>query len=124
MVSTASTTSAVEKPRPMISPMEALSSPDPPSRDLIEFLAFTVHAEDADVAGVMVPAGIDAAGDLDLQRADLLLPAGFGEALGNALGNRDGAGIGERAIIQSGQAMMSVTRPALPVAKSAAASSS
>ena len=45
-------------------------------RDLVELLALPVDAENADVAGMVVAAGIDAAGDLDLQRADLLLPAG------------------------------------------------
>jgi hypothetical protein len=33
------------------------------------------------VAGVVVAAGIDASGNLDLQRTDRFLPAGFGEAL-------------------------------------------
>jgi hypothetical protein len=36
-------------------------------RDLVELLALLVDAEDADVADVVVAAGVDAAGDLDLQ---------------------------------------------------------
>ena len=33
--------------------------------DLVEFLALAINAEDADVADVMVSAGVDAARDLD-----------------------------------------------------------
>src|SRR5687768_5520956 len=56
-------------------------------RDLVKLLALLLDAEDADMAGVVVAAGVDAAGDLDLQRADLLLPRGIGEPLGDTLGN-------------------------------------
>ena len=86
----------------MISPIEARLVAGAAERDLVEFLAFPLDAENADVAGVMVAAGVDAAGNLDLQRADLLLPAGVGEALGDALGDRDRAGVGERAIVEAG----------------------
>ena len=40
-------------------------------RDLVEFLALLIDAEDADVADVMVAAGVDAAGDLDVQLAEI-----------------------------------------------------
>src|SRR5262245_25278010 len=40
-------------------------------RDLIELGAVLVDAEDADVADMVLAAGIDAAGDLDLQLADV-----------------------------------------------------
>ena len=42
-------------------------------RDLVELLALLVDAEDADVADVVMAAGVDAAGDLDLQLADVVL---------------------------------------------------
>ena len=87
---------------PTISPIEARLVARAAERDLVEFLAFPLDAEDADVAGMVMAAGVDAAGDLDLQRADLLLPAGVGEALGDALGDRDRAGVGERAIVEAG----------------------
>ena len=51
---------------------------------------------------MVMAAGVDAAGDLDLQLADRLLPPVLGEALGDALGDRDRAGVGERAIIEPG----------------------
>src|ERR1700681_2862356 len=69
-------------------------------RELIEFLALLLDAENADVADVMMAAGIDAAGDLDLELADLRLPRLAGKALGDPLRHRDGAGIGERAIVE------------------------
>ena len=43
-------------------------------RDLVDLLALLLDAEDADVADMVVAAGVDAAGDLDLQLADLALP--------------------------------------------------
>jgi hypothetical protein len=46
-------------------------------------------------------AGVDAAGNLDLQPANILLPAGVGEAFRDALRNRDRARGGERAIIHA-----------------------
>ena len=48
-------------------------------RDLVEFLALLVDAEDADVADMVVAAGIDAARDLDLELADLVLLRRVGE---------------------------------------------
>src|SRR3546814_1354788 len=59
--------------------------------DLVEFLALLVDAEDADVAHVMMAAGVDAAGDLDLEVADLVLAFQVAEALGDALGDGDGS---------------------------------
>ena len=69
--------------------------------DLVEFLALLVDAENADVADMMMAAGIDAAGNLDRQRADFLLPLGRAEALGDALGDVDRAGVGQRAIVET-----------------------
>src|SRR6202789_584192 len=67
---------------------------------LVEFDTLLVDAQDADVAGVMMAAGIDAAGDLDLELADLVLAVEIGEALGDLLRDRDRARIGEVAIIE------------------------
>src|SRR5262245_55590281 len=39
--------------------------------DLVELLAVLIDAQDADMAHMMMTAGIDAAGDLDLQLADI-----------------------------------------------------
>ena len=54
-------------------------------RDLVELLALLIEAEDADVADVMVAAGIDAARDVDLEGTDVLLALQVGEAARDAL---------------------------------------
>jgi hypothetical protein len=41
--------------------------------DLVVLHPRAVQAEDADMADMVMAAGVDAAGDLDLQRADLML---------------------------------------------------
>src|ERR1700733_6063509 len=69
---------------------------------LVEFDAFLVDAENADVSGVMMAAGIDAAGNLDLEFADVALVFEIGEALRKALRNGDRTRIGEIAIIEAG----------------------
>ena len=66
-------------------------------QELVEFHAFLVDAQDADMAGMMMAAGIDAAGNLDLQFADIVLAVQIGEALGDAPGR---SGI-ERALARS-----------------------
>src|SRR5947199_5878269 len=58
-------------------------SSDVCSSDLL--LAFLVDAEDADMADMVMAAGIDAAGDVDEQLADIVLALEIGEALGDAL---------------------------------------
>src|SRR5215813_7340486 len=68
--------------------------------DLVELLALLVDAQDADMADMMVAAGVDAAGDLDAELADLALALRIGEAGGDALGDGDRACIGEAAIVQ------------------------
>ena len=68
---------------------------------LVEFHAFLVHAQDADMTGMVMAAGIDAAGNLDLEFADIMLAFQIGETLGDGLRDRDRAGIGEIAIIQA-----------------------
>ena len=79
MVSTASTTCSVEKAGPTISPMRGVLVGAAAERDLVEFLAVLVDAQDADMADMVMAAGIDAAGDLDLQLADILQARQIGE---------------------------------------------
>src|SRR5262249_419316 len=55
---------------------------------LVELDAVLVDAEDADVADVMMAAGIDAARDLDLEIADVVLPRQLGEVRRDALRHR------------------------------------
>src|SRR5579872_4746363 len=69
--------------------------------ELVILDALLVDAQDADVAGVMVAAGVDAARDLDLELADVVLAIEVGEALGDILRNRDRARIGEIAIVET-----------------------
>src|SRR6201996_9382960 len=69
--------------------------------ELVEFDALLVDAQDADMAGVMMAAGIDAAGYLDLEFADLMLAIELLEALRNILRNRDRARVGKIAIVET-----------------------
>ena len=71
-------------------------------RDLIELGALLLDAENADMADMVVAAGVDAAGNLQLQLADVALPLQRGEALGDVLRDDDRAGIGQRAIVEAG----------------------
>src|SRR5262245_23817280 len=70
-------------------------------RDLVIFFAVLLDAEDADVADVMVPAGIDAARDVDVQPAEIAGQIEVAEAARDLLGHRDRAGIGQAAIVQA-----------------------
>src|SRR5690606_22358181 len=70
-------------------------------QELVVLGALTVDAENADVAGVVVTAGVDAAADLDLQLTEIALPLGIGEAIGDLLGHRNRARVGQRAIIEA-----------------------
>src|ERR1043166_7218769 len=70
-------------------------------RDLIIFLAVLLDAEDADVADVMMAAGVDAAGNVDVQPVE---PAGeieIAEPARQLLGDRDRAGVRQRAIVEA-----------------------
>ncbi len=102
IVSIASVTSSGSKPRPMISPIEVCLVAGAAERDLVEFGTLLLDAEDADMADMVMAAGVDAAGNLDLQLADLA-PArsASAESLGDLLRDRDGARIGQRAIVQA-----------------------
>src|SRR5581483_8948134 len=48
--------------------------------DLVKFLALLIDTKDADIAGVVMAAGIDAAGDVEPELADLLQPPEIVEA--------------------------------------------
>jgi len=50
----------------------------------------------------MMPAGIDAAGDVDVQRSKLPRLIEIAEAPRDLLGHRDRAGIGQAAIVEAG----------------------
>src|SRR5581483_2704788 len=70
-------------------------------RDLVKLGALLVDAQDADIARVVMAAGVDAARHVEPERADLLLALEVFEALGDFLGDRDRAGIGEVAIVEA-----------------------
>src|SRR3569832_1390899 len=67
--------------------------------ELVELHALLVDAQNPDVSGMVMAAGIDAAGNLDLEFADMMLAVEIGETLGEFLCDRDRAGIREIAII-------------------------
>src|SRR3954454_11033934 len=71
-------------------------------RDLVELLAFLIEAEDPDMADMMMAAGIDAAGDVDLERPDLVLPFEIGKASRDRLRRRNRARRRQRAIVEAG----------------------
>ena len=68
--------------------------------DLVEFLAVFLHAQNADVADVMMAAGIDAARNIDVQPAKVAGEIEIAEPTGQLLGDRYGAGIGEAAVVE------------------------
>src|SRR5207248_7200350 len=70
------------------------------NRDLIELLAVLLDTENADMADVMMTAGVDAAGNVDVQSPDQIGGIVIGKAPRQFLRNRDRARIGERAVIQ------------------------
>src|SRR3546814_14977341 len=55
------------------------------SEELIIFGSFADHAQNADVSGMMMTAGVDAAGNLELQFTQIPLPLGVGEPLADLL---------------------------------------
>ena len=71
-------------------------------RDLIKFLAVLLDAENADMADMVMAAGIDAAGNIDVQPAEIALQIEIAEAPRDLLRDRDRARIGEAAIIEAG----------------------
>src|SRR5579871_3601139 len=70
--------------------------------DLIPLLAVLIDAEHADVADMVMAAGIHAAGHLDLDLAQVVEIVEIVETLLYLAGNRDRAGVGEGAEVESG----------------------
>src|SRR5215831_15626004 len=69
--------------------------------DLVPLLAVLVDAEYADVTDMMVATGVHAAGHFDLDLAEVVEIVEIIEALLDLLRHRDGAGVGERAEVES-----------------------
>src|SRR5258708_6861518 len=65
--------------------------------DLVPLLAVLIDAEDADMADMMMAAGIHAAGDVEVELADVVQVVEVVEAPLDRLGHRNRLGIGELA---------------------------
>ncbi|MNE20201.1 hypothetical protein D3C80_1133100 [compost metagenome] len=63
---------------------------------LVELFAFLVHPENADVADVVVTTGVHAAGDVQVQFADVEQVVQVVETALDGFGNRDRLGVGQR----------------------------
>ena len=100
MVSIASGTASARKPGPMIVPIGGVLR-IAAERYLVKLGAFLVDAENADIAGMVMTTGVDAAGHVETQRPDQLLARGIVEALGDLFGDRDRPRIGEIAIVEA-----------------------
>src|SRR5262245_13795703 len=70
-------------------------------RHLVKFLAVLLDAEDPDMADMVVAAGVDAARDVDVQPPETAGEVEILEAAGDLLGDRDGARVGEAAIVEA-----------------------
>ncbi len=66
---------------------------------LVEFFAFLVHAQDADVADVVVTTGVHATGNVQVQLADVEQVVQVVETALDRFGNRDRLGVGQGAEI-------------------------
>src|SRR5437867_7188769 len=73
-------------------------------RNLVPLLAVLVDAEHADVADVMVAAGVHAARDVQVELADVVQVVEVVEAQLNRFGDRNRLGVGERAEVPAGAA--------------------
>ncbi len=102
MVSMAPPSSASEKAGPTISPDGGILVRRAAERDLVKLRALLIDAENADVADMVMAAGIDAAGDFDLEFADVLRLRLIAKALGYILRDRDRARVREVAIVEAG----------------------
>ena len=71
-------------------------------RDLVELRALLVHAENADVADVVMAAGVHAAGDVEVELADVVHEIEIVEPALDRFGDRDRLRVGERAEIAAG----------------------
>src|SRR5438445_7878881 len=68
--------------------------------DLVDLLAVLLDSENADVADMVMAAGVDAAGDVDVQPADQIGKLMVGKAPRQLLRDRDRARIRQRAIVE------------------------
>src|SRR3954466_13619999 len=73
----------------------------PADGDLVDLLAVLLDAENADMTDMVMAAGVDAAGDVDVQPADQIGQLMIGEAPRQFLRDRDRARIGQRAIVET-----------------------
>src|ERR1039458_8129393 len=73
-------------------------------RDLIELFIVLLDAENADVADVMMAAGVDASGNVDVQRAEIAGEVAIAEPPADLLRHRNGAGVRQAAIVEAGAA--------------------
>ncbi len=71
-------------------------------RDLVPLPAVLVHAQDADVAAVVVAAGVDAAADVQVDLAQVPQLVQVLVALGDGFGDGQRARVGERAEVAAG----------------------
>src|SRR5690606_3234610 len=71
----------------------------PAQRNLVELLTLLVHAEDANVPHVVVTAGIHAAGNVQIDLAQVEQVVEVIKATLDGFGDRDRLGIGQRAEI-------------------------
>src|SRR5256885_1981521 len=76
----------------------------PADLDLVPLLAVLVDAENADVADVVVAAGVHASGNIEIDLADVVQIVEVVEALLNGLRHRDRLGVGEGAEVPAGAA--------------------
>src|SRR5260221_10549378 len=70
--------------------------------DLVELLTVFLDAQNADMADVMVAAGVDAARNVDVKPTKVAGEIEIAEPPGQLLGHRNGAGVGEAAVIEPG----------------------
>jgi hypothetical protein len=70
--------------------------------DLVAFYARTIQSKNADMTDVVVPTGIDAARDFDLQRADVMFDLQLIKTGRNLLGNRYRTGRRQCTVIHAG----------------------
>ena len=100
MDATVRATAALGTEGPIFRPRRVRSSAEPPMVIWYPLLAFLVDAEDADVAHVVVAAGVHAPGDLDAHVAEVVQVVRIVEERVDPPGHGDGLGVGEAAEIQ------------------------
>ena len=85
----------------------------PTQGNLIELLPFFVYAQYADVANVVMAAGVHAARNVEIYIAKIMHKVGISQLALNGFCNGYGLGVGQRAKSPPGQQMTSVIKPAL-----------